>query len=351
MKRILLSVLLLASIMFAQGGYSFYNPTFWQAATTANSIVYNTGKVGIGMGTNTLYYPLEVSGTIASTQILLGSGSSGAPSMAFQAEATLGFYRSSAKNVTLSNGALTIINTTANTAAFSVKNSRIQTLFDVDSAARVSIGVGGYLNCNYGDFYTAGATSASFIRNNSIGNGGLGLSSYAGQPLTFFTGRITGASFRDERMRIDSAGNVGIATTTPVYKLDVTGDARVRDSIRCGASTFYGTGTTWTVISDTSLKSNIQRITNYDLTKFADVHPISFNYKRSVYAQYDSLGNETNSEYVDRAIEQEQLGFSAQEFSKVTGKEKNSIDGNELMIAMWLKIQELETRIKALENK
>ena len=44
---------------------------------------------------------------------------------------------------------------------------------------------------------------------------------------------------RVERMRITNQGNVGIATTTPYYKLDVAGDIRVRGSnkIRWGGTT------------------------------------------------------------------------------------------------------------------
>ena len=42
-------------------------------------------------------------------------------------------------------------------------------------------------------------------------------------------------------------------------------------------------------------------------------------------------------------------GFIAQEFNKeLLGSESKEIDYNKVMVAMWLKIQELEKRIKKL---
>jgi hypothetical protein len=40
-----------------------------------------------------------------------------------------------------------------------------------------------------------------------------------------------------------SSGNVGIGTTTPTYKLDVTGDAQISGSLALGLTTVSGTAT------------------------------------------------------------------------------------------------------------
>jgi hypothetical protein len=138
-------------------------------------------------------------------------------------------------------------------------------------------------------------------------------------------------------------GNFGIGVT-PAYKLDISGQGRFTDTVRALA---------YVTTSDIDSKENVTEVRNFNLSNFGNVKPIYFTYKRTLFAQYDTTGAEINSEYVNQMIQSQQVGFSAQEFSreiKGTGTDK-VINNSELTVAMWLKIQELEKRIEVLEKK
>ena len=66
--------------------------------------------------------------------------------------------------------------------------------------------------------------------------------------IVFYTGTVTGYTNAVERMRINPSGNVGIGTTSPSYKLEVSGD-------------IYASGNV-TAYSDRRAKSNIKKIQN-----------------------------------------------------------------------------------------
>lgn len=138
--------------------------------------------------------------------------------------------------------------------------------------------------------------------------------------LTFTTNNNT------EQMRITAAGNVGIGTTSPGYKLDVAGDV--------GAASF-------TYNSDVRLKKNIKTIKN-PLDKILSLRGVTFNWKESGDAS---------------------VGLIAQEVEKVfpelvNGKDIKGVEYGNLVAPLIEAVKEqqriidnLEARINILEKK
>jgi hypothetical protein len=111
---------------------------------------------------------------------------------------------------------------------------------------------------NQGTFYEMNIRNYNNVYQNAyIG----GISNASGYAPTIVFGQQTGATAYDERMRIDTAGNVGIGTTLPDTKLMVAGTLRVGDGGEtCAGGNFTGgirynggnlqfcDGTAWTTL-------------------------------------------------------------------------------------------------------
>jgi hypothetical protein len=82
-----------------------------------------------------------------------------------------------------------------------------------------------------------------------------------------------------EKVIITSAGNVGIGTTAPGYKLDVQGSIRQTNALNCALSA-DANGQIICTVSSQRYKTNIQNL-NFDINKFLALTPRSFDWNTS----------------------------------------------------------------------
>ncbi len=119
--------------------------------------------------------------------------------------------------------------------------------------------------------------------------------SAAGDTPSIAIGQQTGAAAYAERLRIDASGNLGIATTSPGYKLDVTGDLRVT-----GTPYRDGGDIAWQVPSDARLK-DVAGPYAYGLSEIAQLDTIRFHYKVG-----NPVGADSKKEYIGVLAQQVQ---------------------------------------------
>lgn len=128
-----------------------------------------------------------------------------------------------------------------------------------------------------------------------------------------------------ERVRIDTAGNVGIGTTAPGSQLVIANGATT-SSINAGSAQF-------TVASSRTFKENITSVDVPDiLTKIEGVPVVTYDFR--------------NNGPKDR------LGLIAEDFHKVLGRgDDKHIDGQDVQMALWMAVQKLTAENKALTER
>ncbi len=184
---------------------------------------------------------------------------------------------------------------------------------------------------------TAGVANADLI---CEGASGMILGSPNGIPIRFVTSNA-------ERARITSGGNVGIGTTNPVYQLQLSLDSAAKP-----------TSSTWTVVSDERVKTNI-RPYETGLEELLQVKPKIFDYN-------GKAGFDTKAKNNIGVIAQEIKDVIPETVKKYNAKlneedtediELYNFDSHALTFALINsvkelnnKIEQLEIRIQTLEN-
>ncbi len=159
----------------AISGTTNYIPKFTSSSAIGNSLIYDDGtNVGIGTTTINTNNLLEV-------------------------------YKSSNGPVISS-----VENPNTGTAAYAELQVRNMSVNNTSSVRMMAMG-------------TAYTTAGGFVQNSGVFatdvdmTGGMSIITRASAPIRFYTNGHT-----NERMRLDASGNLGIGTSSPAYKLDVT---------------------------------------------------------------------------------------------------------------------------------
>ena len=252
---------------FAGSGSDFlYFFTGTTALTVRNNadtseLVRITNGGNVGIGTSSPNEKLSVIGAISANNGMIVQGYSAAASgLNAEMGVTAGYVQFNAYN-----------RSTSAYGSFRLDGSNI--ILNAGSGGNVGIGTsspGALLTVNGTPLSTSGAiisirdTSATgtgnyfggIFFNSSPGTDfAIGKVSESGTASLGFRNGNTGAEY----MRINSAGNVGINTTSPSYKLDVNGDIRSTGAIR------VNTGTIDTALTFDTSAGAVGTVTNHNL--------------------------------------------------------------------------------------
>lgn len=207
----------------------------WQRNPSMTSeIFYNQGFVGIGIGDPE--YLLHVSNSSTASNDVTAMFMQ--PNQPANSSQTIKFGRDNTTNYNSANISFYYDTTTTNNRLDLSLQGLSTPLLSLTAGNKVGVSQtspSASLDVNGGIRAKGGGPGAGGVSNqgyafNSPGDTDSGLFSSADGQLEFYTNNA-------ERMRIDSAGNVGINTTTPAYTLDVNGNAALRGDLYTGAST------------------------------------------------------------------------------------------------------------------
>lgn len=223
-----------------------------------NGADYYLGSGNLGIGTSSPTYKLQVFGDVFASPGFISDAYTTASNPALKSSSSL------------TTGVFFPV---ANTMAISTSGTE---RFRVSAAGYVGIGISSpTVSLDIaGDIKTSGHIKTQFVKSTQAGSASLPNFHYDLDPGTgiFYPGsNIIGFSNNGtEKMRIDSAGNVGIGTTTPGYALHVNG-------IVAGSSAYMNA-------SDERFKRNINPIENA-LDKLLSIDGVFYDFKTEQYPE------------------------------------------------------------------
>ena len=147
------------------------------------------------------------------------------------------------------------------------------------------------------------------------------------------------------KMTILENGLIGIGNTSPAYSLDVTGGIHATNNMLVGGNINVGgiaTATEFVYSSDERLKNNIRTLQN---TKdVLNIAPVRFDWKKDERADIGVIAQEVEK-YFPEFVNTGEDGFKAVNYPKLVVPLIGAVKEQQK------KIDELEKRLEALENK
>jgi len=196
---------------------------------TANKVFRDSSNYAVPFSYGLLGLKLRT--IIATTQVLAPNGTNSAPAYSFANKTNYGWNMTTAGLLQYVSNATPKI-TIDTTGSVGIGTTTPSSKLEVSGSIAFTPSSGSLIARSYGTILSLNANA--LIKNDVMGNGGLGFSSYNDQPMTFWTSNGA-TTFAEERMRITDTGNVGISTTTPgTWKLNVNGDVYVEDTLSVG---------------------------------------------------------------------------------------------------------------------
>lgn len=337
------------------------------AQSPAGFVFKINGSGNVGIGTGTIDSKLQVNGgaaigfsasTTAPTNGLLVNGNVGIGTTS--PNETLTLYKADRpylQFVSATTGTAgtdgTALGFTTSSGEFQIRNKEAQAVtISTSDIERMRISASG----------AATFTSSVTANGNSIINGTAGADTLYLQKATGASLALSGATGTtnkvilaadnstnpdffiytggSEKMRITSSGNVGIGTSSPSYKLQISTDSAAKP-----------TTALWTIASDARIKENINKYTK-GLNELLKINPITYD--------YNGLGGFEKGKGGVGIIAQEIAEILPDSVSSIKGKlnetDNEEIDilnfnGHELTYILINAVKELKAEIELLKSK
>jgi hypothetical protein len=366
--------------------------------TIGNSLIFDNGT-NVGIGNTNTSYTLDVSGSTRTSAVQ--------PSLLINYTDATSYANLIFTESAVNKGIIQFIGSTFATTSRRnnleiVNGANADMTFWTNNTTRMTITSAGYINIANNTAQLLPITAGNFqILGGAYYNGSnIIATSTDGQRILFsgggfifntFTGATIGNSVTDtERMRITSAGNVGIGnvgdsavrlgvtgtgTSSAAYAFiayDITANALL--ALRNDGYTFMGTranspynyNTTYAprtagldaaggigyITSTRESKGNIKNIKNIDFIN--QLNPVSFNYRKK---------NENKTEFIDELYEDVYYGFIADEVEALDknlvfyddveggGKKLSGVHYNSMIAILTKAIQEQQALITSLQEQ